>query len=156
MGFCVEKRDGSTDVESRRMSWVEVETPTKESFPVSTSDSEPRLATRSESILVDDFRQWLTANGLESSSALYYVHDSTLRSDLFIRDWNLLVEAKANSNRGSIRTAIGQLFDYRRFHNPEPKIAILVPREPERDLLELLHGLEIEVWFRDGDRFVSS
>ena len=151
----VETRAGVPNARRARMRLVPVETATEESFPVSAPDSEPRLAKRLESVLVEDFTQWLATKGLESHSARYTIRDCTLRSDIFISEWNLLVEAKATSSRGNIRTAIGQLFDYRRFHDLEPRLAVLVPGEPEEDLLELLRGLGVQVWFRDGDGFAS-
>lgn len=139
----------------RGMRLVPVETATRERFLVAPPGSVSRLAMRAESVLVDEFKQWLNAKGVDAWSALYDIPDATLRSDLFIPHWNLLVEAKASNRRDDIRTAIGQLFDYRRFHQPEPELAVLVPSEPECDLLELLHGLNFQVWFKDDNKFVK-
>jgi hypothetical protein len=47
-------------------------------------------------------------------------------SDLYVPEIPLLVEAKGTVERGSIRMALGQLLDYRRFV-AEARCAILVP-----------------------------
>jgi hypothetical protein len=49
-----------------------------------------------------------------------------------------LIEAKSSSDRGYIRMAIGQLFDYERFLDSSPKLAILLPERPTEDMMELL------------------
>ena len=65
------------------------------------------------------------------------------------------MEAKATNSRGSIRNAMDQLFDYRRFHEPVPELAILVPSKPEEDLLNLPQELDVKVWSRHWDGFDS-
>ncbi|MGB2868302.1 MAG: hypothetical protein WBD36_07625, partial [Bacteroidota bacterium] len=80
--------------------------------------------------------------------------------DLLIPQWrrnrHLIIEAKTSS-RGSagrfhIRTAIGQLYDYRHsLQKLEPRnydLAILLPRKPPRDIMDLLQTLGIYmIWF---------
>ncbi|MGQ0657997.1 MAG: hypothetical protein ACT4NU_07885 [Chromatiales bacterium] len=84
--------------------------------------------------------------------------------DLLLRNWrkgrHLLIEAKTSasstSGRFQIRTAIGQLFDYRRtllLDNPRSQIdlAVLLPRKPDTDIIELLESLDIRtLWFARG------
>jgi hypothetical protein len=58
----------------------------------------------------------------------------------------LLVEAKVSDARDSIRQAIGQLYDFRRFHD-NPFLAVLLQYKPGRDRLDLLSSAGIEsVW----------
>jgi hypothetical protein len=53
---------------------------------------------------------------------------------------NTLVEAKGSVTRQAIRMAIGQLADYRRFADPQARLAVLVPEAPREDLLALLRA----------------
>lgn len=52
--------------------------------------------------------------------------------------------------------AIGQLYDYRRFHEPPVRLAVLLPHQPNADGLNLLRSAGIEaIWphragFRDS------
>lgn len=78
-----------------------------------------------------------------------------LFSDLMDRTTNTLYEAKGSVQRGAIRMAIGQLMDYRRFVQPSPRLAVLLPSKPRDDLSDLLAGIGIGVVWRDGDGFVE-
>lgn len=79
-----------------------------------------------------------------------------LRADLLVKDLNKLVEAKASDARYAIRMAIGQLHDYRRFEPTTPELAVLVSKEPVRDLRRLLDGLTIACVWPRGDGFHDS
>lgn len=79
-----------------------------------------------------------------------------LRADLMVRDLNVLVEGKATDARHAVRMAIGQLYDYRRFEPTAPDLAVLVPREPARDLRSLLGGLSIGCVWPRGSGFSDS
>ncbi len=76
-------------------------------------------------------------------------------ADALDKNRNLLIEAKASADRFSMRTAIGQLFDYRRFLRPRPAMAVLVPSRPSEDLCQLLRGLGIRVIHPMGQVFVE-
>ncbi|HEX6943206.1 MAG TPA: hypothetical protein VF128_09790 [Gemmatimonadaceae bacterium] len=78
-----------------------------------------------------------------------------LYTDLFDKTRGILVESKGAVTRESIRMAIGQLFDYQRFIEPKPGLAVLLPTLPRDDLLDLLRGLRITVIHRDGDAFLE-
>lgn len=52
--------------------------------------------------------------------------------------------------------AIGQLCDYRRFIDPRPRCAVLLPARPRDDLAVLLEGLGIGlVYAQEGGGFVT-
>jgi hypothetical protein len=80
--------------------------------------------------------------------------------DAFVIGWkgtrDLLIEAKTASEgvmgRAQIRQAIGQLYDYRfsSLHdNKKVDLAVLLLKEPHRDIKKLLNSLGIEVlWFK--------
>jgi hypothetical protein len=57
--------------------------------------------------------------------------------------------AKGVSDRESIRTAVGQLLDYRRHIVPKPAVAVLLPDRPSADLLSLLDTEGIGCVFED-------
>lgn len=70
-----------------------------------------------------------------------------LRCDLFDETANALIEAKSSVSRESVRLAIGQLFDYRRFEQHSPELSVLMPRRPTDDLFALLGSTGIHaIW----------
>jgi hypothetical protein len=79
-------------------------------------------------------------------------------TDLYDATNGMLVEAKGTVERSAIRMAIGQLADYKRFVDggQPPRLALLVPREPRRDLCELLLSEEIDVIFPTETGFEDS
>ena len=79
-----------------------------------------------------------------------------LFADLFDRTANTLYEAKGTVERGAIRMAIGQLLDYSRFVDPSPRLAVLLPSKPRRDLRVLLQSANVEIVWREGRKFVHS
>jgi hypothetical protein len=57
-----------------------------------------------------------------------------------------LFEVKGTATRGAIRTAIGQLLDYRRHIDRDGlRLAILLPHRPSHDVVEFVTGLGISV-----------
>jgi hypothetical protein len=104
------------------------------------------------------YTAWLAGIGVESVARLYRVPALALplRCDVFLPEKNVLIEAKSSCRRESIRMAIGQLLDYRRYENTEPELAILLPSEPNTDIQDLLASLDIAwIWphksgFRDS------
>lgn len=79
------------------------------------------------------------------------------RFDVLISNYDaggrdLLIEAKPDTDRGSLRIAIGQLLDYRRFlpHQAGTDLAVLTMTCPPKEYMELLQDLQITVlWFAD-------
>jgi hypothetical protein len=67
---------------------------------------------------------------------------------------DLLIEAKASASRSDIRTAIGQLLDYRRHIGRDPALAVLLPEEPTVDLRSLLQEHKVRVIVRRDSKFV--
>jgi hypothetical protein len=78
---------------------------------------------------------------------------NSLFNDLYFKDERLLVEAKGGVDRNSIRMAIGQLMDYRRFVDPKPHCAILLPSRPRDDLIQLLGYARIALYYPNGEKF---
>jgi hypothetical protein len=141
-----------------------LEEPLARPIPIERSTDEPfeqrfeaatHRAYRREQILVERLGRHLRRRGHEVSRHAITLPDGTeLRSDLTDHDMGLLVEAKAEADRASIRMAIGQLADYSRFISPAPKAqAVLVPERPAADLIELLDELKIGLIWMSGGRF---
>lgn len=117
-----------------------------------------RLARRRELELVHDFRRWLEGEGVAVSGLRipYAPERRNLRADLYLPGVRTLVEAKASASREHVRTAIGQLLDYRRWIEPRPRLCLLVPSEVPEDMLSLLTSLSIGTAWPSDDGFVVS
>ncbi|MGW2484956.1 restriction endonuclease [Streptomyces sp. NPDC001571] len=120
---------------------------------------EPYEAERREAALVRDYIEHLRATGHEvvrhkilPSGVL-----KALYTDIYDATDRVLIEAKGTIHRDAIRTAIGQLFDYRRHIDPQPRdLALLVPARPEDDLLDLCASVEIKVIWPEGESYVQT
>ena len=95
-------------------------------------------AERREAMLVLRFAAWLRKSGCRVTAHHYPVTEPPLRGDLFDETADRLWEAKGVVSRTAIRTAIGQLQDYRRFESDSTRLGVLLPREPSEDLQRLL------------------
>jgi hypothetical protein len=78
---------------------------------------------------------------------------NALYTDLHDRTDNLLVEAKGSVTREAIRMAVGQLFDYRRYINPRPRLAVLIPDQPRSDLVDYCAAENIATIWPVADSF---
>jgi hypothetical protein len=84
-------------------------------------------------------------------------NSANCRYDLLVANYDrtgrdLLIEAKPDPDMGSLRIAIGQLLDYRRFlpRQAVTDLAILTISRPSQDYVELLQDLQITpLWFPD-------
>ncbi|XRQ09238.1 restriction endonuclease [Actinomadura welshii] len=112
---------------------------------------EPYEAERREAALVRDYRDYLISLGHQV--VRYQINPpgeaKPLYTDLYDQDSKELIEAKGTVTREGVRMAIGQLLDYRRYLDAE-HIALLVPSEPRRDLVDLCRDLAIDIIWRHG------
>lgn len=115
-------------------------------------------AERREQALVLAFREHLLRKGHDVVRAKIVPPGEAkpLFADLLDRSTNTLFEAKGTVERGSIRMAVGQLLDYRRFIQPAPRLAVLLDAAPREDLRDYLKSAGVELVWREGKRFVSS
>jgi hypothetical protein len=115
---------------------------------------EPYEAERRESKLVQAFCQYLRSKGhvVQRLQVLPAGEVKPIFSDLYVRDIPLLVEAKGTVERGSIRMALGQLLDYRRFVE-QARCAILVPSQPRPDIVELVRSVGVELYWPENSGF---
>jgi hypothetical protein len=70
---------------------------------------------------------------------------------------HLLIEAKSSTSRQDVRMAIGQLLDYKRFIDPTPDLAVLLPDVPRPEITRLCDSVDIAVvWRSHGGEFRDS
>jgi hypothetical protein len=111
-------------------------------------------AERRESKLVQTFHHYLRSKGYEVKR-LQVLPEGEVKpifSDLYVPEIPLLVEAKGTVERGSIRMALGQLLDYRRFV-AQARCAILVPSRPRPDIVELVRTAGVELCWPENAVF---
>ena len=135
---------------------VEIEAQHVEQFRISRPGQDT-TATRREQDLVLDYADHLKRQGHRVKRSSYQLPGFTrpLFSDLVDKTDNVLYEAKGDVLRSSVRMAIGQLLDYRRFEPPSRRLAILLPREPIQDLIELIHSVPATAVWRTNNGFES-
>lgn len=117
---------------------------------------EPYEAERRESQLVQRFKAFMLSqkNVIERLMITPSGEAKPIFNDIYIRNRNILVEAKGGVDRCSIRMAIGQLVDYSRFAPPGVKCAVLLPSIPRHDLMKLLVHAGVFLYVPEGKKFV--
>jgi hypothetical protein len=133
---------------------VQIEQQQTERAFVSPS-SEPYEAERREQRLVLDFERFLRQRNHEVTRKRIVPPGEArpLFTDLWDATTGTLVEAKGSVERNSIRMAIGQLADYKRFvqDGGPSHLAVLLPSRPRPDLCALLASEGIELIYpKDG------
>ena len=133
---------------------AEVEAQHVEQFQVSVA-AQVIKAERREQCLVLAYHDHLKSQGREVTRHLYSVagSGSPLACDLVDETTHVLYEAKGDVRRASVRMAIGQLLDYRRFEGAPMNLAVLLPRQPSQDLIALVHSVPASVVWRTKDSF---
>lgn len=133
---------------------VEIEAQHVEQFRVSAA-SQDFEATRREQSLVLNYVKYLEGLGHKVTRHRYSLQGAApaLVCDLVDETDHVLYEAKGDVRRSSVRMAIGQLLDYRRFEPPSMKLAVLLPRQPAEDLIGLIHSVPATAVWRIKDGF---
>jgi hypothetical protein len=107
-----------------------------------------------EAELVRSYVAWLRA---ESEFEHHYLRSERLHTDLFDRSRWRLIEAKVNSDRSTLRSAIGQLLDYKRWYARKPSLGLLVGSKPSPGSLRFLEQCGITlIWRTPSGRFFDS
>jgi len=137
---------------------VEIEQQHTKWFMV-TPSGEPRAAQRAEQKLVLSYRDYIAAQGV-AVGRKKYLPPGEIRPiicDAWVQDRHALIEAKNSDSRDALRQAIGQLYDYRRFHDPAPAhLAVLLSDKPKAERLDLLRSAGIEALWPYGNGFRDS
>jgi hypothetical protein len=120
--------------------------------------AESRPATRAEQKLVLRYRDYMAAKGVTVRRKRYLPAGEVrpIYSDAWVEDRQALIEAKNSDSRDKLRQAIGQLYDYRRFHQPAIHLAVLLPYKPTAERIDLLRSAGIEAVWPHGARFYDS
>ena len=110
------------------------------------------VARKREDALVRDYKKWLDGKGRVVEKVLF----GRFVCDAHEKARNNLIEAKSFNKREYIRMAVGQLLDYAFLGKKTlvtPNMAILLPKEPEKEILTWLDGLNISVIWKQGKAF---
>ena len=136
---------------------VEVESQHVVDFTVMNSD-QPHAARRKEQRLVLEFADFLTSRGHTVKRHLYAVPGETglLACDLVDQTEHVLYEAKADTRRSSLRMAIGQLMDYRRFEPDSMRLAVLLPRSLTPDLHSFALSIPVSIAWRSSRGWLTN
>ncbi|MEV4599489.1 hypothetical protein AB0K15_19015 [Amycolatopsis sp. NPDC049253] len=116
------------------------------------------VAERREAELTDHYEAFLRRQGHAVARFQIKIKGttSTLLTDIYDQNAQVLYEAKGSASRKAVREAIGQLFDYRRHVTPpNPTTAILLPSRPHDDLQDLLASAGVALVYRDGTDYVG-
>ena len=145
-----------TDRVPRRVVEADVEAQHTKRFPVSVPDQAGE-AERREQTLVLAYRDYLESQGHRVTRHRYSPpgSGSLLACDLVDETAQVLYEAKGDVRRPSVRMAIGQLLDYRRFESTSMGLAVLLPRQPPQDFIEFIRSVPAAVVWRTNDGFAS-
>ncbi len=141
----------------QRVTEVEVKIQHTERFVVRPG-TELIEAERREQLLALSFKKFLEERGSRIIRHCCWPEGEAkpLYTDLFDGTRLNLFEVKGSVTREAIRMAIGQLLDYRRFIEPTPRLAVLVPTRPRADLKALLRSNDIACVWPDGVGFVDN
>ena len=140
--------------EQTRAQIVEVEAQHVEQFQVSVPSQEIE-ATRREQSLVLSYIDHLEGLGHRVTRHRYPLYGTgpALVCDLVDETDLVLYEAKGDVRRSSVRMAIGQLLDYRRFEPASMSLAILLPRQPAKDIIRLIGSVHTSTVWRTKEGF---
>jgi hypothetical protein len=134
-----------------------------EGHPLEEYDASERLAVKESGTQLYRNRHKKMTNALINTFAVLKPIDgrkTNNKYDVLLRNYNkegrdLLIEIKPDPDRGSLRIAIGQLYDYRRFLNngAATDLAVLTICKPEQSYMDLLlidRGMTA-LWFEGED-----
>ncbi len=119
----------------------------------STPEPAPRDRERHEAQLQREYARHLRGLGHELSRhrIAFPEGDSDLYPDLYDHTTDELIEVKATADRPTIRLALGQILDYRRYVGAS-SAALVVPAKPADDLIDLLDAHGIRTIWQTADR----
>ena len=117
--------------------------------------SEPTEALRAEGLLVQRFVTWLANHrgATAERNTIPTAAGRTMFTDVFVKESQELIEAKASASREHLRLALGQILDYARYVD-HSRLAVLVPTRPAQEMVDLLiaHGVGC-IWESEPGEF---
>lgn len=86
-----------------------------------------------------------------------YIKSDKIYADLLDVSKYRLIEAKASTDRKAIRSAVGQLLDYKQSFTRKPSLGILLPERPSPSILNFLSSYKITaIWLTPNEKFRDS
>lgn len=86
-----------------------------------------------------------------------YIRSDKIYADLLDISKYRLIEAKATTDRKAIRSAVGQLLDYKQSFKRKPSLGILLPERPSPSILNFLASYKITaIWLTPNENFRDS
>lgn len=135
---------------------VAVETATVESFQVAEACNSVAERKRREAMLQNCYRRHLEKQQHEvMRNQITTIDGDVLLTDLYDVTTDTLIEAKASTDRMTLRLALGQILDYGRYLG-SPRMLVLTPECPSSEMLELFHSSGIGSVWPAGDDFETS
>ncbi|KQP66900.1 hypothetical protein [Nocardioides sp. Leaf285] len=115
-----------------------------------------KLAKRDEAKLVNQFETWLANRSHVTKRLRIKIPGERheLITDTYDTTAGVLYEAKAKSDRATVRLAIGQLLDYLRFVDGLAG-SILLPNEPSPDVKRLIWSVGFTVTYRQLGTWIT-
>ena len=141
-------------LQEKRTSVSEIDPESRAAEQFTSAAVSERVAERRESALITAYLEFRRGSGLPRLRRLKIKpigEVQPLYTDLYDTESKLLIEAKGTVTREAIRMAVGQILHYSRFVD-RPRLAVLLPEIPRRDLLNLLHSHSIAVLAPRPDR----
>ena len=119
-----------------------------------TGSVQGRPRSHPESQLVRRFVVWLDC---ERDMEQHWLMPDRFQTDLFdVTKWRL-IEAKVACDRAALRSALGQLYDYKRFYRRRPSLGVLVATRPSRTCVAYLRYHRVTaVWETPSGKFGDS
>jgi hypothetical protein len=123
--------------------------------PVPYSDGIPnRRKGDPESRLVAEYVRWMDA---ENRFEHHPLDEANGYTDLFDRRYWRVIEAKARTDRRTLRLAVGQLLDYKRHYRRKPSMGVLLASRPDGDDLEFLSSCGVAaIWRTPSGKFTDN
>jgi hypothetical protein len=137
--------------------------PTTEPYLIVTKAEARRIA-KAEAKLVNNYAAWLAKNHkrypVPYSIPISFSIDGVgghVACDLYDDDERMMIEAKSDTDRHSIRLAIGQLYDYaylmQQIRGKKVRRAMLLPNRLDAEMEEFLKSLRIASIWKKGNSF---
>ncbi len=128
-----------------------------EQFKVSLTSQGIEVDKREQHLILA-YRDHLEGKGHKVKRHIYSPSgtSSPIVCDLVDETVSMIYKAKGDIRRTSVRMAIGQLLDYRRFEQMPMNLAVLLPRQPSRDLVEFIRSVPASAVWRTKDSFINA
>lgn len=144
-------RNGLTQTQNRGTHFVPISRLNPGEINSPSRDGEP--LTQPESDLIHRYQDFI-GRDLKKATVRHPGSRVSLFIDAFDEEVKCLIEAKSSARRTLVLQAIAQLLDYGRLVPEHERKMILLPEEPEPDLVELAYSVNIAVCFEKNGNFV--